>query len=123
MTRFEQELSGSLGEFWQREAQIELQRVRNDLEAGRITIDGHGVAFNCIGRVLMSDEAQKVSMVTERINLAATQTARDKEVAESVREYRANRRAYSAEEIAEMRAAFGSGETVVDILTGQSISL
>ena len=51
MTRFQQELSGSLGAFWQKEAEKELAKTRADLDSGRITIDSNGVARNCIGRI------------------------------------------------------------------------
>ena len=125
MTRFERELNGSLGAYWQAQAQKELERVANDLATGKITIDENGVAYNCIGRPLMSDMAEKVALVTDRINREATAKAESEEAAKSIEAYRANRRqnGYSAEELHEMRAAFGEGTTVVDILTGKKISL
>ena len=49
MTRFQMELSGKLGQFWQNEAQKELERVKLDLEAGRITVGVDGVARNYLG--------------------------------------------------------------------------
>ena len=65
MTRFQRELNGSLGPFWQKEAEKELARVKADLDSGRITIDEAGVARNCIGRVLMADMLEKLSEVLE----------------------------------------------------------
>lgn len=44
MTRFQMELSGKLGQFWQNEAQKELERVKSDLDSCKIVIDGDGVA-------------------------------------------------------------------------------
>lgn len=70
MTRFQQELSGALGEYWRKDALKEIEKTRKEFESGEITIDADGVARNCIGR-------------------------------------------------AEMAAAFGEGEQVVDILTGE----
>lgn len=52
MTRFQMELSGKLGQFWQTEAQKELERVKSDLYSCKIVIDGDGVARNSIGRAL-----------------------------------------------------------------------
>ena len=95
MTRFQRELRGDLGAFWQQHAQGELVKVKADLDSGAITIDGAGVARNCIGRALMDD----------------------------LLEVLVARRASSAEEMAEMRAAFGEGSTVVDVLTGEKIQL
>jgi hypothetical protein len=44
---------------------------------------------------------------------------------EAIAAYRKSRKqnGYSAEELGEMRAAFGAGETVVDMFTGQKIRL
>lgn len=59
-----------------------------------------------------------------RFDAALTKATRDEENAAFFATYRAQRaRGYSAEEIAEMRAAFGPGETVVNIITGERIRL
>lgn len=123
MTRFEKELSGALGAYWKKEAQKELERIKADLLADKITIDESGVARNCIGRVLMSDMLEKLAMVTDRVSVKATTMAREQEVAESLAEYRKNSRPVTEEERMEMRAAFGEGVTVVNILTGEETEL
>ena len=123
MTRFMKELNGDLGAFWKAEAEKELARIKADLEAGRITIDKNGVARSCIGRALMDDMLEKLSLVTNKANTSATEAAREVEDAEFLEEYRRNRKPHSNEEIAEMRAAFGAGTTVVDIITGEKITL
>lgn len=123
MTRFERELSGALGAYRKNSAEKELEEIRKDLEAGKITIDENGVVRNCIGRVLMSDMLEKLTYVTDEVNEEATKAARDKEVSESLREYRRNAKPASEEEINEMRAAFGEGQTIVNILTGETITL
>ena len=123
MTRFMKELNGDFGAFWKAEAEKELARIKVDLEAGRITIDENGVARNCIGRALMDDMLEKLSLVTDKANTSATEAARAAENAEFLEEYRRNRKPHSAEEIAEMRSAFGAGTKVVDIITGETITL
>ena len=123
MTRFERELSGELGAFWKKDAEKELARVKADLEAGKITIDENGVARNCIGRVLMDDMLEKLLHITDKANTEATRAARQAENEAFLEEYRKNYEGPTEEEKAEMRAAFGEGETVVDIITGQRISL
>lgn len=122
-TRFQRELSGDLGAFWQRQAETELAKVKADLDSGEITIDEAGVARNCIGRALMDDLLEKLLLVTNKADSAATRAAREAEVQADLESYRANRKATSAEELAEMRAAFGEGATVVDALTGEEIQL
>lgn len=123
MTRFEKELSGALGAYWKKEAQKELERIKADFLTGKITIDESGVARNCIGRVLMSDMLEKLAMVTDRVSVEATTRAREQEVAESLVEYRKNARPATEEERMEMRAAFGEGTTVVNVLTGEETEL
>ena len=123
MTRFQRELNGELGAYWKREAEKELERVKTDLQAGKITIDENGVARNCIGRVLMSDMLEKLVMVTDKASVEATTAARDKEVSESLAGYRKNARPATEEEHMEMRAAFGKGTTVVNVLTGEKTEL
>ena len=123
MTRFERELSGALGAFWKKEAEKELARIEKDLESGKITIDEKGIARNSIGRVLMSDMAEKVSYITDRIDLEATKEARSEAVSQELTALRNNARPATEEEKDEMRAAFGKGQTVVNILTGERINL
>ena len=110
-TRFQQELSGKLGAFWQKHAEEQLAHVKADL------------ARNCIGRVLMDDLLEMVEMVTDKANRAATQAAREIEVEKALAEYRAAWRPPSGERLAEMRAVFGEGATVVDVLAGETIQL
>lgn len=123
MTRFMKELSGELGAYWQTSAQRELRQVEADLAAGKITIDENGVARNCIGRILMSDMLEKVSLVSNRVSVENTEAARDEEVSRSIADYRSRKHQPSAEELYEMRAAFGAGAAVVDVLTGREIRL
>jgi len=123
MTRFERELNGSLGAYWKAEAEKELERVKADLDAGKITIDENGIARNCIGRILMADMLEKLALVTDKVDTKATTAARDTEVAQELAAYRTTKRSRSTEELAQMRAAFGPGATVVDILSGEKIKL
>ena len=123
MTRFEKELSGALGAYWEKEAKKELERVKKDMDEGKITIDENGIARNCIGRTLHDDMLEKVAMVSDKVNVEATRAARDEETAKVIEAYRASYTGPSEEEMFEMRAAYGKGTTVVDIFTGKKIKL
>ena len=123
MTRFEKELSGALGAYWKKEAKKELERVKKDLDEGKITIDENGIARNCIGRTLHDDMLEKVAKVSRKVNVEATRAARDEETAKVIEAYRASYTGPSEEEMFEMRAAFGTGTKVVDIFTGKKIKL
>lgn len=123
MTRFEKELSGALGAYWKKEAKKELERVKKDLDEGKITIDENGIARNCIERTLHDDMLEKVAMVSDKVNVEATRAARDEETAKVIEEFRASYTGPSEEDLFEMRAAYGKGTTVVDIFTGKKIKL
>ena len=123
MTRFEKELNGALGAYWKQSAEKELEKVREELEQGLITIDENGVARNRIGRVLMSDMLEKLTYITDAVDTEATTKAREEETAKAREEYRKNARPATEEELDEMRAAFGKGKTVVNIITGQKYHL
>ena len=123
MTRFEKELSGALGAYWKKEAEKELERVSQDIKDGNITIDENGVARNCRGRALQSDMLEKVLMVSDLVSAEATKAECEKESMEAIENYRRNYTGPSEEELFEMRAAFGTGTTVVDVLTGKKIKL
>lgn len=118
MTRFRMELSGKLGQFWQNEAQKELERVKSDLYSCKIVIDGDGVARNSIGRALADDMLEKVELVApDCVNVSATRATYEAEVREALKGYAS--RQPSGEEMHEMRSAFGTGTTVVDVLSGR----
>ena len=123
MTRFEKELSGALGAYWEKEAKKELERVKKDLDEGKITIDENGIARNCIGRTLHDDMLEKVAKVSDKVNIEATRAARDEETAKVIDSYRASYKGVSHEEMSEMVAVFGTGTTVVNILMGTRITL
>ena len=123
MTRFEQELSGNLGAYWKASAERELEKVRKEFEEGKITVDENGVARNCIGRILMDDMLEKLTYITDTVDEEATKAARAEEVSRSLEAYRRSYKGPTEEEKAEMRAAFGTGSTVVDIITGGRIRL
>ena len=127
MTRFEQEVKGCLGEFWKKDALKRVKEVCNDYNEGKITVDENGVARNCIGRIIMDDMAEVLEYADccEWFSREATRVARSEDNAKTIEAYKQNRKnkEYSEEEIFEMRAAFGAGTKVVDILTGKKITL
>lgn len=123
MTRFMRDLNGEFGPYWKKQAEKELETTRAALKHGNITIGVTGIGCNCIGRVLSDDVLEKVAMVSDEIDVQATKQARAEEVAADIKAYRENYTPPSREELLEMQAAFGTGTTVVDILTGKEIQL
>jgi len=93
----------------------------------RVERDGEGVyRWTSNGGVVPLDAADEYGVTAlagyDRVVQAA---AREREITAAVERYRAVRaaRGYSAEERAEMRAAFGPGADVVDVLTGKRVRL
>ena len=122
-SRFEQEWSGELGEFWARHAREEAARLVAQRDEMIVEEDG-AVKWVSSGNYLPADCVEKLLFGgADWFDADATARKREAQVAEQLERYRASRRAVSAEERVEMRAAFGSGVTVVDVLTGERIAL
>lgn len=124
MTRFESEIKGLRGDFWKADAEKKVAQVRNDYESGKITVDENGIARNCIGRILMDDIAEILEYADccEWFSREATSIACSEDAAKTIKAYKAScqGRGFTEEEKIEMRATFGEGATVVDIITGKT---
>lgn len=123
MTRFEREISGNLGTFWKQHAAEEVKRAvaKADAEA-EVDADG-AIRWNCNGRYLMDDFCEMLEYAGYPFSREATGKKRDVQSAEELAEYRRNYKGLDEETLAEARAAFGEGVTVVDVLTGEKTKL
>ncbi len=123
MTRFEQEISGRLGDFWKRNAQEEVKKaVAQADEKATVEADG-AIRWNSNGSYLMDDFCEKLEYAGYPFDREATARKRDAQNEEFLAEYRRNDRGLSGEALAEARAAFGEGTTVVNVLTGKKTRL
>lgn len=63
--------------------------------------------------------------IGKRFNMSKSITARNRESKRSIEQYKKSMRnhKYSEEELSEMRAVYGKGEVIVDIITGEKIKL
>lgn len=125
MTRFDRELRGEYGEFWKKKAIQYLHKIEEEVFRGEITIDKEGVARNCIGRVVVDEVANALDYIIQdgSFKLDKTVEARNAENTQFIKNYMAQDRNPSDEELLEMKAAFGEGATVIDVLTGKRIQL
>ena len=71
----------------------------------------------------MADMLEKLLLVTEKADKAATIAAREAEVSQELTAYRKAKKRTSAEELSEMQAAFGKGTRVINVLTGELTNL
>lgn len=124
MTRFEQELSGALGEFWKKNAEAEIAKMQKRADNDEIRTNMNGAAFwNSNGNYLPADAAEKLAHTDFPFSLEETAKAREAQTAAFLENYRKTYTGPSEEEKNEMRAAFGAGTTVVDAITGKRIAL
>ncbi len=126
MTRFERELSGALGAYWKSSAEKEIRKMEERQMNGEIFFGADGVVrWTSNNRVMPKDCREILSHTAYRdfFSEEASRAAEDAEIAASLESYRKNYTGPSEEEKAEMRAAFGTGSTVVDVITGERIRL
>lgn len=120
MTRFEQEISGALGEYWQKHAKQEVERLMGQSDNVKVEADG-AIRWISSGNYVPEDCCEKLEYGGFKFSREATKAKREAQNAESIAEYRRKMANYkpSAEEMSEMRNAFGAGTTVVNVFTGQ----
>ena len=124
MTRFEKELSGALGAYWKRNAEQEIAKMQARADNDEIRTNMNGAAFwNSNGNYLPADCAEILSHTDFPFSLEETAKARKAQNEAFLETYRKNYKGSSEEEKAEMRAAFGTGATVVNVITGQRTRL
>lgn len=126
MTRFERELSGALGAYWKSSAEKEIRKMEERQMNGEIFFGADGVVrWTSNNRVMPKDCREIISHTAYRdlFSEEASRAAEDAETAAFLESYRKNYTGPSEEEKAEMRAAFGTGSTVVDVITGKRIRL
>lgn len=123
MTRFEQEISGSLGGYWKKSAEEEVKKAVAQAET-EATVEADGaIRWNSNGRYLMDDFCEKLEYAGYPFSREVTGKKRTAQNEETLAEYRSRHRETDAETLAEARAAFGKGTTVVNILTGEKTVL
>ena len=121
MTRFEQELSGALGAFWKKNAEQEVTRLLAQTKDIEVEPDG-AAKWKTNGSYLPKEVIEKLAYGGFEFSPEATRAKREIQTTAFLRDYRANHRT-TEEEKNEMRAAFGAGQTVVNIITGEQIAL
>ena len=125
-SRFQMEISGELGPYWVNAAREEINKIQDLADTGAILKEKDGaVKWKSSGNYLPEDCVEKLSYTHFKFSPEATKKKRDAQTERSLKAYRESRKnhSYSAEELYEMRAAFGSGATIVDVITGQKIKL
>jgi hypothetical protein len=93
----------------------------NFLEA---KVDRNGVVrWKVNGDVPPANVLEEWNKAGFEFDMESSRKAREKDFAKFAATYRKNYKGPSAEDLSEMRRAFGPGETVVNIITGTKIKL
>ena len=123
MTRFQQEISGQLGEYWVKSAKEEVQKAV--AQVADMDIDEYGVArWKSNGNCPPDDFLEKLEYAgVSIIDYERTREESERQTAASIAAYKANRKPMTEEELFEARAAFGAGTVIVDVITGERITL
>ena len=88
MTRFEREISGSLGAFWKKNAEEEVRKAVAGAET-KATVESDGaIRWNSNGRYLMDDFCEMLEYAGYSFSRRATAKKREAEDAESLARYR-----------------------------------
>lgn len=123
MTRFQQEITGELGQWWKNQAEKEVERAVREADELAIVDSNGAIRWKNNGSYLMDDFCEMLEYAGYQFSRKATAEARNIQVKKCLKDYRMNYNGLSAEELLEMRSAFGAGETVVDVITGDVITL
>jgi len=75
------------------------------------------------GNIAPNDTAEEAIELGYKIDMKKHRKAREEYVDKSLEEYRENWQPPSEEELFEMRAAFGTNTTIVDVISGRKIRL
>lgn len=123
MTRFQKEVNDLLGDYWVVQAKREAaSAVKEADDFATVESDG-AIKWNNNDAYIPDDFCEKLEYMGYPFSREATKAKRDAQVAKELADYRANYTGPSEEEIAEMRATFGEGEEIVDVITGRTIKL
>ena len=123
MTRFQQEITGELGQWWKNHAEKEAERAVREADELAIVGSNGAIRWKSNGSYLMDDFCEMLEYAGYQFSRKATAEARNLQVKKVLREYELQYTGPNAEELAEMRTAFGAGETIVDVITGDVITL
>ena len=123
MTRFQQEISGALGQWWKEQAEKELEDAVRKADADAIVEPDGAIKWVKSGNYPMDDFCEMLEYAGYPFSRESTAKSRDIQNSKFIEEYKKNYTGPSEEELFEMRAAFGDNGTVIGVITGNVIEL
>lgn len=119
VTELERDYFGASGDFFAVRAGMKLNETVADLCEGRYAVKDGIVRYAKLDRPAVDAIAEACFVITDRVDLKKTAEAFEKHQNESLEKYRAQKHPLSDEQKAEMTAAFGPGQTIVNVITGE----
>ena len=113
--------NGENNEWFVKDTQKNIDRIVEMYNKGELLLDSDGAGrWKSNGRYIPDECAYYGYLGGVPINLDATEVKRDRQVDEELAQYRRNWKPPSEEALAEMRAEFGEGAEIVDVLSGRT---
>lgn len=123
MTRFQMEISGKLGDFWKKNAENEVKKAVEQADREAMVDSDGAIYWIKSGNYIPDDYCEKLEYAGYKFDRQATKKAADAQLKNFLEAYRKNHHGFTAEEMAEARAAFGPGTVVVNVLTGEEVTV
>lgn len=123
MSWFINAISGRLGEGPYNVAESEAQKAVASASKDAVKDSDGALKWRSNGRYLMNDMVEMLEHKGFDFSAEATNKKREDQDRAFIDEYQSRPHEISDEELFEMRAAFGPGETIVDVFTGKKIQL
>ena len=123
---FQLELDGRFGQWRQQSAVEQIEEMEERYEKKEFTIENGAAMWECGNYLPMDCLAAVINgKYGHLVDVEAHEEALDAQNEESIQEYRERMKnhVYTEEELFEMRAAFGEGTEIVDVITGNKIRL
>ena len=121
ISRFEKEITGMLGEYWRRQAEVRVKSCIREANKDAEVDETGAIRWKHNGNYLMDDYCEVLEYAEYPFSREATRVAREAQNELFLREYKRSGQSVIVDP--EMIAAFGKGVEVVNILTGETIIL
>ena len=121
MTRFEKEITGMLGEYWERQAQIRVKSCVREAKNEAEVDETGAIRWKHNGQYLMDDYCEVLEYAEYPFSREATRIAREAQNEVFLREYKSSGRSVMVDP--ELIEEIGKGVEVVNVLTGEKIIL
>lgn len=125
MSRFKEDVGGLHGESSRLFAERDAQQIYEKASLDAVVEQDGAIKWKSNGCYLMDDACEMLEYKGFPFSREATRQKREIQVDQEIAEYKARRKGQplSDEELYEMRAAFGPGETIVNVITGETHQL